>query len=295
MTFFAAIAMVVAVAAIRRSPDAAGSPAALRLQIASRRPEVPALPPASSDGATAVLETARPDAAPERPTAVARVQALLRSRNRAEQGRGLKELESIADPAEKLAVLRGVIEGLDPRMKSRALLLLKGLRGPEAAALAAGVLQGDGPSWLRSQAAAALGDIGDAGTLPALWEALRTDDLGVRAGVASALDRFGQSGPMQELILDLASLLDHADGARREDAVLLMASLQTPAVIPALSKALRDPTNSRIREAAADALGRTALAEVVPYLEAALQDPEARVREAARHALEMLRGPRQNP
>lgn len=304
MTFFAAIAIAIAVSVIRRSQDGPGSQAASRLQIASRRSEVPALrstpsPPEGERGAeavaTAAFETMRPDLAPERLPEIDRIQALLRSRNRADQGRGLKALESIADSGEKLAVLRGGMEALDPRLKSRALLLLKGLRGSEAAALAARVLQGDGPSWLRSQAAYALGDIGDAGTLPALWDASRTDDLDVRAGVASALDRFGQSGPMQELILDLAALLDHADGARREDAVLLMATIQTPAVIPALSKALNDPTNSRIREAAADALGRTARTEALPYLEAALQDPEARVRQAAQHALETIRAARQNP
>jgi HEAT repeat protein len=75
-------------------------------------------------------------------------------------------------------------------------------------------------------------------------------------------------------------MLDHADGAKREDAVFLLSSLQTPSTLPALLKALGDRTNSRVREAAAEALGRSKLTQALPSLEAALQDPEPRVRDA---------------
>jgi HEAT repeat protein len=164
------------------------------------------------------------------------------------------------------------------------------MRGPDAADVAIAVLQGDGPFWLRAQAASVLGEIADPSALPALLEASRSEDLDLRARAALSLDGFGHSGPLQELMIGLVEMLDHADGAKREDAVFLLSSLQTPSTLPALLKALGDRTNSRVREAAAEALGRSKLTQALPSLEAALQDPEPRVRDAARAAVDALRG-----
>jgi HEAT repeat protein len=163
------------------------------------------------------------------------------------------------------------------------------------AALAAGVLRKDGPSWLRAQAASVLGEIADPSALPVLLEVARTDDLDVRASAASSLDRLGHSAPLQDLIATLAEMLGHRDGGKREDAVSLLSSLQTPSTMPSLVRALGDPTNSRVREAAAEALGRSRLAPAIPALEAALDDPEPRVREAARQAIDTLRARPQTP
>jgi len=212
-----------------------------------------------------------------------------RNRNRTEQKLALRAVGSIADRDEKLALLRDLLQGSDASLRSHALSILRGLRGPDAAALAVGVLQKEGPSWLRAQAASVLADIADPSAVPALLDASRSDEWDVRAGAASALDRFGHSGPLRELIAGLVEMLDHRDGGKREDAVFLLSSLQTPSTLPGLLKALGDSTNSRIREAAADALGRSRLPEAIPTLEAAAGDPEPSVREAARAAIESLR------
>lgn len=230
-----------------------------------------------------------PSEARKAPHSLEEIRSLLRSRSRAQQGLGLKALGSLTLRDDPLPLLKEILEGSDAGMKSRALSLLKALGGAESAALAVGVLQKDGPSWLRSQAASVLGDLGDSAALSSLLDASRTGDLQVRAGAAAALNQFGQPAPLQELIATLAEMLDHPDGRMREDAVDLLSTFRTPAVFSTLAKALGDRTNSRIRESAADALGQTRLAEAIPYLEGALNDSEPGVRRAAQHALDTLR------
>lgn len=269
----AAIAIVVgiAVAATRPSPE----DPALRAKIVRLQAEVArlrAVPPGPAEPAGRTAPSVPPAA-----------QAQPRGKP------DLRSVASIADREEKLALLRDLMRGSDAGLKSRALSILRDLRGPEAAALAVGVLQKDGPSWLRAQAAGVLGEIADPTAMPALLEASRSEDWDIRAGAAAALDRFGHSGPLQELIAGLVGMLDHRDGGKREDAVFLLSSLRTPSALPGLVKALGDPTNSRIREAAADALGRSQFAAAIPYLETAAADPEPNVREAARLAIESLR------
>lgn len=294
-----AIALPLAMAAGRPSRESYRSEDALKAKIAELRSEVAMLRARSGDpdakrpaesGNTA-SEGSDLEATKVRvtPPAIDEIRALLRSPNRARQGLGLKALGSLSARDERLALLRETLEGADAGLKGRALSLLKTAGGAESVALAVGVLQKEGPSWLRSQAAGVLGELGDAAALPALLDASQSGDLQLRASAVAALDRLGQPAPLQDLIWTLAGLLDHPDGRKRQDAVDLLSAFRTPAVLPGLAKALGDPTDSRVREAAADALGHTRLPEAIPYLEGALQDSEHRVRQAARHALDTLR------
>jgi HEAT repeat protein len=271
-----AIVVLIAVAATRPSP---GDPA-LQAKIACLEAEVGRLRAART---TATLHES--PGAPSPSASVARTE----SPRKRVGAPGLRTLASITDRQEKLKLLRDLLHGSDAGLKSRALSTLRDFHDAEAAALVLPVLRVSGPSWLRAQAASVLGDIADPSALPALLEAAQSDDWDIRAGAASSLDRFGHAGPLQQLIANLVELLDHPDGGRREDAVCLLSSLQTPSALPGLVKALGDPTNSRIREAAADALGRSRLAAAIPYLETATGDPEPNVREAARLAIESLR------
>jgi HEAT repeat protein len=273
----AAIAILIAVAASRPPSEEP----VLRARIAGLRAEVAQLRTAQGGASEAP--------APNAETATPWKSPVLASRVQARHDPRLRAAGTALQREEKLSLLRDLAKGSDPSLKSRALSLLRGLHGPDAAAVAVAVLQGDGPSWLRAQAASVLGEIDDPSALPALLEASRSDDLDLRASAASSLDRFGHSGPLQELIIGLVEMLDHADGAKREDAVFLLSSLQTPSTMPALLKALGDRTNSRVREAAAEALGRSKLTPALPSLEAALQDPEPRVRDAARAAIDALK------
>jgi len=264
----AAVAIVVLIAAAAtRSPSGEAAP---RPKVAGPR----AIPPAEPRPAA----VPRYSESPKQP-----------ERTRTEQKLALRTAASLATRDEKLVLVRDLLAGSDASLKSRALSVLRGLPGPEAAALAVGVLRKDGPSWLRAQAASVLAELGDPTAVPSLLDAARSEEWDVRAGAAAALDRFGHSGPLRELIGGLVEMLDHPDGGKREDAVFLLSSLQTPATLPGLLKALGDPTNSKIREAAADALGRSRLPEAIPSLEAAAADPDANVREAARAAIESLR------
>jgi HEAT repeat protein len=258
----AAIAILLAVAATRRSSE--------ETAVRSVRPAPTTMAAAS---VPPVLE-------PERPTEH-RIRPVQKSRPEL----GL----ALPDRQDRLALLRDLLKGSDASVKSRALTALRGLRGADAAALAIGVLQGNGPSWLRAQAASVLGEIADPSAYPALLEASRADDLDLRACAASSLDRLGNSAPLQELIGALTLMLDDRDAGKREDAVFVLSSLQTSTTIPPLAKAIRDSTNSRVREAAADALGRSTFAEAVSVLETALDDPQPRVREAAREAIDAIK------
>jgi HEAT repeat protein len=228
------------------------------------------------------------DPAERRETGGERVRALLRGRRREDRALALRSLESLPDRAEKMALLGEALEGADDRTKSRVLSILRSLGGSDSAALALEIFRAEGPPWLRAYAASVLGELGDPAALPDLLDASRGGDLQIRTGAAAALDRLGQPAPLWEVIASLALMLDHPDGAKREDAVDLLSGLRTPEAIAPLAKALADPTNSRVRAAAADALGQTRLAAAIPSLEAALGDPEPSVRRAAARALETL-------
>ena len=108
----------------------------------------------------------------------------------------------------------------------------------------------------RFLAAKALGQIGDEAesAAPALLEALRADDMFLRAGVTGALIKIGY-----------------------------------PAV-PGLTRALFDPS-SAVKRAACKALGKIGSERAVAALEFTLRDGNAGVRRLAREALERIDSP----
>lgn len=298
----AALAVAIAMTAGRSPIEAPRSDAALKARIAELRAEVAGLRrgrriPEPKGPASESRE--KPSVGLDRPVEASRglpvplrleeIRDLLRSPSRAEQGLGLKALGSLEFRGEKLALLGELLEGGDAGMKSRALTLLKTLGGTDPVALAAAVLQKDGPSWLRSQAARVLGDLGDPTALLPLLEATGTNDLQVRAAAAASLDQLGLPAAQLDLIATLAEMLDHPDGRVREDAIDTLSTFTTPAVLSALAKALGDRSNSRIRESAAEALGQMRLTEAILPLEGALNDSDPGVRKAAQLALDAIR------
>ena len=108
----------------------------------------------------------------------------------------------------------------------------------------------------RYLAAKALGQIGDEAeaAIPALLEALRADDMFLRAGVAGALIKIG------------------------------------PPAVPGLTKALFDPS-SAVKRAACKALGKIGSERAAPALKFALRDGNPGVRRLAREALERIDSP----
>ena len=108
----------------------------------------------------------------------------------------------------------------------------------------------------RYLAAKALGQIGDEAesALPALLEALRADDIFLRAGVTGALIKIG------------------------------------PPAAPGLTQALFDPNNA-VKRAACKALGKIGSERAVPALKFSLRDGNQGVRHFAREALERIDSP----
>jgi hypothetical protein len=155
----AAIAILIAVAASRPPSEEP----VLRARIAGLRAEVAQLRSAQGGSSD--------DRAPSPATATPWKSPVLASRVQARHDPRYQAARAAMPREEKLSLLRDLLKGSDPSLKSRALSLLRGLQGPDAAACAVSVLQGDGPSWLRAQAASVLGEIADPSALPALLEA----------------------------------------------------------------------------------------------------------------------------
>src|SRR6185436_4955743 len=145
--------------------------------------------------------------------------ALLKSSNRADQGRAIGAIEAITDRSQKLALLRDMVNSGKSQLVWRAVEMLGKLGGPEAIAMMLDVLSKEGPSGPRTKAALALGEMGDASAIPALQEAWRTGDLNLRTASAIGLERFGQGDPVQASLRTLAGMLEAVDGGTRVDAV----------------------------------------------------------------------------
>ena len=108
----------------------------------------------------------------------------------------------------------------------------------------------------RYLAAKALGQIGDEAeaALPTLLDALRDNDMFLRAGITGALIRIG------------------------------------PPAVPGLTRALFDPS-SAVKRAACKALGKIGSERAVPALKFSLRDGNYGVRKFAREALERIDSP----
>jgi HEAT repeat protein len=296
-----ALAAAASVASRRSSPEPApageGRPtAALRARVAELEAELGRRPLPAEGRATEPATTAKPpETAPDAPSTaltVDQIRALLKSANRDDQARAIKEIEALQDRPQKLALLREMLNSGNRGLMSQALSMLKKMGGPEAIAMMVDVLSKEGPSGPRTKAALALAEMGDGSAIPALQEAWRTGDLPLRTAAAIGLDRFGQPDPVQASLRTLAGMLEAADGGTRVDAVDLMTEMLVPGSLPLLVKALADPSNSHLREDAADALGHHRMTDALPFLEKALQDPAANVREAAQRAITRIKGPK---
>ena len=132
----------------------------------------------------------------------------------------------------------------------------------------------DSDWWLRRAAAEALKQIGDARAVEPLIAALKDSDSGVRRPAAEALDKMGwrpgqdESGPAYWI----------AKGEWDE-----CIKIGAPAVEPLIA-ALKD-SDSDVRRAAAETLGKIADAQAVEPLAVALSDKDEDVQRAAIEAL----------
>ena len=161
-------------------------------------------------------------------------------------------MTAFATVEEALHALR---DSADPQRRADAIVCLGQRTYAPAVPRLAELLREADPGT-RYLAAKALGQIGDEAeaALPALLEALRADDMFLRAGVTGALIQIGY-----------------------------------PAV-PGLTRALFDPSNA-VKRAACKALGRIGSERSVGALIYSLRDGNAGVRKFAREALERIDSP----
>jgi vesicle coat complex subunit len=135
----------------------------------------------------------------------------------------------------------------------------------------------------------ALGKIGHDSAVPALMDALKGDDLWVRAAAVGALTQVGVAA-----IVELANALNHSDKAVRRAAAKALGKIdgagENPDVIRSLSASLLD-IDDGVRRFAAQALGRLGAETLVPELAEALTDDDPKVRIAAFKALAEIKTP----
>jgi HEAT repeat protein len=133
---------------------------------------------------------------------------------------------------------------------------------------------------VREQAAWALGAIDSSDAIDALAAALKDSDARVRRQAAWALGALDANAAVGALT---QALSDSDDGTRHQ-AAWALGAIGDPAAVDGLVRALRDANNG-VREQAAWALGAIGDSRAVPGLVAALKDADASVRRQAAWAI----------
>ena len=146
----------------------------------------------------------------------------------------------------------------------------------------------DGEKGVRQVAAEALGNIGDPRVVPALIHALADEDWGVCRKAAEALGNIGDPA-----VPALIQALADEDWHVRWGAAEALGNIGDPAV-PALIHALADE-DWGVRRKAAEALGKIRDPRAVPALIQALKDKDRDVRRGAAEALGKIGDPRAVP
>jgi HEAT repeat protein len=128
-----------------------------------------------------------------------------------------------------------------------------------------------------------LGKIGSEQAVPALVEALGSEDMGLRLLAAKALGKIGS----QDAIPDLRQALQDEHKAVRRAAASALGGIGAEEAVESLVEVLRDGSNDRrVRESAARALGQIGSEKAISdLLEVLLRDKERYVRMSAARAL----------
>ena len=167
-------------------------------------------------------------------------------------------------------------------------------------------------AYIREAAAKALGEIGDARAIEPLIDALKDESEYVRSAAAEALDKLGWQPDTEERkaaywaakqewdkCVEIGApaveplIIALKDWRVREAAAEALGKIGAPAVEP-LIDALRDKSED-VRKAAAEALGEIGDVRAVEPLIAALKDKDDDVREAAAEALVKIGAPAVEP
>jgi HEAT repeat protein len=187
-----------------------------------------------------------------------------------------------AEPTdENVERIRALLGDADRDVRATALNVVVSLRVPDSERLA---LQGlrDSDGFVRATASKLLGDLGDPGAADVLAARLSEDrDSIVRQRAAEALTKLGGEVALKGLADGVNDPLDDV----RLASVRGLRKLDPCFAKPALVRLLFEDSMWEIRVQAATALGACGDPEVLPALEAALEDPNEFVRSAAANAI----------
>lgn len=197
-----------------------------------------------------------------------------------------------AEPTEEnVAKIRAHLADADRDVRATALNVLVSLRVPDSDRLTLeGIRDSDG--FVRATACKLLGDLGDRGAAEVLAARLSEDrDSIVRQRAAEALTKLGGEVALHGLADGVNDPLDDV----RLASVKGLRSLDPCFAKPALVRLLFEDSMWEIRVQAATALGACGDPEVLPALEAALEDPNEFVRSAAANAIRVHQGQSEAP
>jgi len=246
----------------------------------------------SPEGARIVAREARGLVPPEAGRAAVAAQADLRDPDPGARRAAARRLGASGDRAATPGLFAALADASEAvRWAAAQALHRLGLEAGDVPRLEA-ALRSDDP-YVRSFAAYSLGGLGAAAApaLPALIEAYRREEGEGRGAAVGALGALGPlaAPALPDLVRGLANPANH----RRWSAARALGRLGAAAkpAVPALISALSDP-NPHVRVYVAQALGRLGVeaAEAVPALQAATKDGDANVRREAQGALRKIRG-----
>ena len=212
------------------------------------------------------------------------------NRDRGDLYRALRSASELKDPAEKLEVLKALLDVDDGRVEYRAFSMILEMGGSEATKLAVDTVREGESHWLRSRAADYLGNVGGPAAMAALQDAFQTGDQRTQTSSAVALAKLGFEGPTQQMIGQLGPTLRSTDGAFREDAIEMLGRLKSTSTFPYLAQMIHDP-NSEVRNEVIRSLRNSGSEEAIPILKQMLNDPNPEVAKSAERAIERIKNP----
>ncbi len=146
-------------------------------------------------------------------------------------------------------------------------------------------LMADESALVRSAAAKAAGRLGTSVTktaIPVLIGALKDSHEAVRRHAAEAI---GELDPAPELLSAIAEVFVSTDARTRKGAILSLLEIDSSRWLVFLEKAVKDP-DADVRQAAVAVLGETNVPEAIPLLRERLRlDPDPAVRAEAAYRL----------
>jgi len=200
-------------------------------------------------------------------------------------------MAGIDDRAFKLALLKEALEGQDEQAVYTALFVLRSMKGRDAAGMIEAHLAAhlsdrtDRTAWV---AAYSLGELGDAGSIAPLQEALRLGSEEVRVYSAKALMMMGLREPADQMLAGFAREYESADGSLRRKAIERIMKLSPEGAVPILTRALKD-SNGDVRQMALHAFNSIGKPEYLPLLQPLTEDPNPDVARRAQETIEVLK------